>query len=223
MHDYLPDRPSLYQPVGDSQVFTGDPVPFGYQGDKTVYYGHHPVPVTSDGPTTPGSVFCFLRGPHYHGYPSPAQQGYRVEKDVVFYVGPIPPEAARLRPQLEQEQEAEYRPYVAQRPHVVVTPPAEWPGTVWVAPAAAPLPVVVAQPAPPTQVVVVPAAPAQTVVVAPVSPPPTVVVAPVARPAVIVGVPVPGVVVVPGGHPGKGWKHGHFKGKGKGKGHWKHW
>src|SRR5262245_55380174 len=43
-HDYLPDRPALYQQVGDSYVFTGDPTPFGYQGEKTVFYGHHPVP-----------------------------------------------------------------------------------------------------------------------------------------------------------------------------------
>src|SRR5262245_1903174 len=44
MHDYLPDRPELYQQVGAGYVFVGDPTPFGYQGQKTVYYGHHPVP-----------------------------------------------------------------------------------------------------------------------------------------------------------------------------------
>src|ERR1700712_1692551 len=40
VHDYVPDQPAVYQRVGDEYVFTGDPVPFGYEGDKTVFYGH---------------------------------------------------------------------------------------------------------------------------------------------------------------------------------------
>ena len=78
VHDYVPDRPAVYQQVGDEYVFTGDPVPFGYEGEKTV-----------------------------------------------FYVGPIPPEVARERPQRERAVEIEYQPYVAQRPQVVVSPPPE--------------------------------------------------------------------------------------------------
>lgn len=217
-HDYAPDRPVLYQEAGDGYVFTGDPVPFGYDGEKVVYYGHHPVPAPVDAVPGGQPVFCFIKGPHYHGYRPPEPTGYKTRDNVVFYVGPFPPEIARQRPQQERLLEAEYRPYVAQRPQVVVTPPPEWQGPVWVAPppvavvapapvepvvAPAPGPAVVVAPARP--VVVAPAPPAVPVVIG--APPiPTVVVTPPA-PAVIVA-PHPGVVVVPGrGHPGKhkGW------------------
>lgn len=216
-HNYAPDRPALYQQVGQDAVFTGDPVPFGYDGEKTVYYGHHPIPVeeteqpavaVAAGPPT----FCFMKGPHYHPYPQPEAPGYKVQNNVVFYVGPVPPEAARARPQIERALEVEYRPYVEQRPKVVVTPPPEWAGVVWTPPTvvvAPPQPVVVA---PPQPVVV---APPQPVVVAPA--PPAVIVAP---PQPVIVAPVPGVVVVPGHHgKGHGWGKGHFKGKG----HWRRW
>lgn len=36
-HDYLPDRPALYPQIGAGYVFTGDPVPFGYQGERAVF------------------------------------------------------------------------------------------------------------------------------------------------------------------------------------------
>ena len=218
-HDYAPEKPTLYQRVGDDYVFTGGPVPFGYDGQKTVFYGHHPVPVHVE--TLPGSVpppptFCFLKGPHYHDYPVAHEApGYKVQNDVIFYVGPIPPDVARARPQIEKAVEVEYRPYVAQRPKVIVTPPPEWQGTVWVEP-----PPVVVAPASPT-VVVAPSNPA--VVVAPASP--TVVVAPVS-PTVVVAPPAPVVLGVPGAVILHGHGHGHGRGhwfKGKGKGHWKHW
>ena len=213
VHDYLPDRPTLYQQVGDSYVFTGDPTPFGYEGQKTVFYGHHPVPVSVEPAvaSTGAPTFCFMKGPHNHEYAPPEGPGFKVQNNVVFYVGPVPPAAAAVRPQAEQALEAEYRPYVAQRPHVVVTPPPEWAGVVWVAPPAPA--VVVAAPAPP--VVVAPAAP--TVIVAP----PT--------PAVIIGAPPPVIFMHGHGHGhgrGPGWwgPPGHWKG---GKGHWKggkgHW
>lgn len=220
VHDYLPDRPALYQQAGDSYTFTGDPVPFGYEGEKTVFYGHHPVPppAESDLEAPPAPTFCFMKGPHYHDYPQPEGPGYKTKDNVVFYVGPIPPAAAAIRPQIEKALEAEYRPYVAQRPQVVVTPPPEWPGVVWVAPKA------------PEVVAVPPAAPA--VVVA--GPAPTVVVTPPAPPAVIIGAPAPGVIYFEGpGHPkgwekgwekgwDKGWEKGWHKGWGGPKGHWKH-
>lgn len=201
-HDYAPDRPSLYQEANGEYVFTGDPVPFGYQGDKTVFYGHHPVPSES-----PQPVFCFFKGPHYHDYRPPEAPGYKVKDNVVFYVGPMPPELARIKPQQERALEVEYRPYVAQRPQVVVTPPPEWQGTVWVAPP----PTVVVAPAATVAPVIAPAP--STVIVAPARPP-TVIVAP-PQPAVIIApMGPPGVVVMPGyGHPGKhkGWyKHGRW-------------
>lgn len=151
----------------------------------------------------PAPVFCFMKGPHYHDYPQPTGPGFQVKDNVIFYVGPVPPPVAAMRPQLEPALEAEYRPYVAQRPTVVVTPPPEWQGVIWVAP-------------PVTTVV---AAPAPTVVVAPVAP--AVIVAPPV-PTVIIGAPPP-VIMMHGRGKGKGWRGGHGWGHyGWGKGHWKH-
>lgn len=211
VHDYLPDRPGLYQQTGDSYVFNGDPVPFGYDGDKTVFYGHHPIPLAVEpAGTAPSPTFCFLKGPHYHDYPRPEEPGFKVKDNVVFYVGAIPPEVAVARPQLERVQDAEFRPYTALRPQVVVAPPPEWQGVVWVPPP--PTPVVVAPPAPAVVV-----APNPTVVVAP--PAPIVVAPPV--PTVVIGAPAP--VFFYGKGKGKGWKGGHGWGHfGGGKGHWKH-
>lgn len=223
VHDYVPDRPALYQQVGNEYVFTGDPVPFGYEGDKTVFYGHHPVPVPPPAVVTaaapapaPLSTFCFLKGPHYHDYPQPEAPGFKQKDNTVFYIGPIPPEVARERPQRERALEVEYQPYVAQRPQVVVSPPPEWQGVVWTPPppqavvVAAPAPQVVIAPPQPQVVVAPPVMP--TVVVAP--PMPGVVVMPPQPHTVVIGAPAPGVVFVGGHGHGKGWK----KGKGWGKG-----
>ena len=199
-HDFLPDRPALYQQSGDAYVFTGDPIPFGYEGQKTVFYGHHPIPIVVEPAVAgPAPTFCFMKGPHYHEYPQPESPGFKVKDNVIFYVGPIPPAVAAIRPQVEKALEIEYRPYVTQRPQVVVTPPPEWAGVVWVAP---PAPAVVVAP---TIAPVVVAPPAPTVVV------------PALAPAVIMA--PPPVIYMHGGK-GKGWKHG---GRGwGGRGHWKH-
>ena len=212
VHDYVPDRPAVFKEVGDEYVFTGDPVPFGYEGDKTVFYGHHPVPVPVEVTAAAGAppTFCFIKGPHYHDYPQPEVPGFKQKDSAVFYVGPIPPEVAQERPQAERAVEVEYQPYVALRPQVKVTPPPEWQGAVWVPPPSQPVVVASPQPqvvvAPPQPVVVAPpqvvvAPPQPQVVVAP--PQPQIVVAPpqprvvVAPPSVVVAPPHPSVVVVP--------------------------
>ena len=132
VHDYVPDRPAVFREVGDEYVFTGDPVPFGYDGAKTVFYGHHPVPVPVEVAAAAPPTFCFIKGPHYHDYPQPEAPGFKQKDSAVFYVGPIPPEVAQERPQAERAVEIEYQPYVALRPQVSVTPPPEWQGAVWV-------------------------------------------------------------------------------------------
>jgi hypothetical protein len=220
LHAYVPDRPALYQRIGSDYLFTGDPVPFGYDGPRTTYYGAHPVRVQVELPFAPPPTYCAIRGPHFHDYAPPELPDYRVKDGVVFYVGPLAPEFVRVRPQVERTIEAEYRPYVSLRPQVVVTPPPEWHGEVWVAP---PAPgVVVAAPAPPRVQVVAPQPPRvhivapqpPSVVITPPAPPSVHIVAP-SPPGVIVAPAAPGVVVVPG-HPGKhkGWhkikiKHHH--------------
>src|SRR5262250_3182361 len=68
LHVYGPDRPNLYQQVDDEYVFTGDPTPFGYDGERHPFYGHHPVVV--DGSGEP--VYCLIDGPHFHAYAAPS-------------------------------------------------------------------------------------------------------------------------------------------------------
>jgi hypothetical protein len=129
LHAYPPDHAALYQQVGDEYVFTGDPTPFGYEGDRHPFYGHHPVVTIAGEP-----VYCFLDGPHSHAFAPPEGPDYRINGGVAFYVGPFDPTYARLRSHRERLINAEYRPFVAFRPTVTVAPPPEWHGEVWVAP-----------------------------------------------------------------------------------------
>jgi hypothetical protein len=130
MHVYGPDRPNLYQQVGDDYVFTGDPTPFGYEGERHPFYGHHPIVV--DG--SPDPVYCVIEGPHFHGFAAPETPDYRIKNGVAFYVQPIPP--AYVKPARVRVVNAEYRPYVSFRPTVEVAPPPEWHGEVYIAPPA---------------------------------------------------------------------------------------
>jgi hypothetical protein len=130
MHIYAPDHAGLYQQVNDQYVFTGDPTPFGYDGEKYKYYGHHPVTSVNGEP-----VYCYIEGPHYHSW-EPPSDGYKVKSGVAFYVGPFTPGYAKLRPQRVKVVNAEYRPYAQYRPTVEVQPPSEWQGEVYVAPPA---------------------------------------------------------------------------------------
>jgi hypothetical protein len=126
LHGYAPDRPALYQQSGDEYVFTGDPTPFGYEGDKHPFYGHHPVVVVG----APEPVYCLLDGPHYHPYEAPETPEYKVKGGVAFYVAPIP--QVYVKPARVKVVNAEYRPYVTFRPTVEVAPPPEWRGEVYV-------------------------------------------------------------------------------------------
>jgi hypothetical protein len=127
MHVYAPDRPGLYQQVGDEYVFTGDPTPFGYEGERHPFYGHHPVIVA--GAAEP--VYCLIDGPHYHSYVPPETPDYRIKDGVAFYVAPIP--QVYIKPHRVRMVNAEYRPYVSFRPTIEVAPPPEYHGEVWVA------------------------------------------------------------------------------------------
>jgi hypothetical protein len=239
LHIYAPDRPALYQQVGDEYVFTGDPTPFGYDGDKHAFYGNHPVAMVNGEP-----VYCFIDGPHFHPFAAP-DDGYKVKDGVAFYVGPFAPTYAKMRPHRVKVVNAEYRPYVSFRPTVEVQPPPEWHGEVYVATPSVQVGapgVVVNAPGPPgvdvevSAPVVVPPAPhvvvggprvvvgAPGVVVA--APAPHVVIgapAPhvyVGAPAPVVVAPQPGVVVVKERHrhdeddDDQGWHHDNGKHKG---------
>lgn len=129
LHAYPPDHAALYQRVGDDYVFTADPTPFGYEGERHPFYGNHPVVTVGTEP-----VFCYIDGPHFHPFEAPDAPDYKVEKGVAFYVGAYPPSYTRLQPTRRKQINAEYRPYVAMRPTIEVRPPSQWQGEVWVAP-----------------------------------------------------------------------------------------
>ena len=212
IHAYAPDHPALYHEVDGQYVFTGDPTPFGYDGERHPFYGHHPIP------GAPG-VYCYIDGPHYHPWAAPEAPDYRVQNGVAFYVGSYDPIYYKEKPHRERMVQAEYRPYVSFRPTVEVAPPPEWHGEVWVAPPAVEVSapgvvvgapgVVVAPPVPSVEVTapgVYVEPPRPVVVGAPgvrvhgpgviLAPPHPVV---VGAPGVYVGAPRPVVVGAPGG------------------------
>lgn len=189
LHGYAPDHPALYQQVDDQHVFTGDPSPFGYDGDKHTFYGHHPVVTVGLEP-----VFCFIDGPHSHPFEAPDAPEYKTRKGVAFYVGPIPAPVLKVRPLRARVINAAYLPYVALRPTVEIEPPPEWQGEVWVAPPSVSVKVPSVQVSAPGVVV---AAPPSVRLRGPsvvVSPPGVYVAAP---PRVLVTSPVPHVIVTP--------------------------
>jgi hypothetical protein len=125
LHIYPPDHAALYQQVNDEYVFTGDPTPFGYDGEKYPYYGHHPVVSVNGEP-----LYCYIDGPHFHAVPPPSD-GYKMKNGVAFYVGPFAPAYGALKPHRAKLMNAEYRPYATFRPTVEVQPPPEWHGEVY--------------------------------------------------------------------------------------------
>ncbi len=127
LHIYPPDHAALYQQVGDDYVFSGDPTPFGYDGEKHPYYGHHPL-TTVNGQ----EIICYIDGPHFHPQAPPSGDGYKMKNGVAFYVGPFSPAYATLNPRRAKAINAEYRPYQQFRPTVEVQPPPEWHGEVYV-------------------------------------------------------------------------------------------
>ena len=197
LHAYAPDHQALYQQVGDEYVFTGDPTPFGFDGERYKYYGHHPIGSANGEP-----IYCFIEGPHFHAV-QPPDEGYKVQGGVAFYTGPYAPAYAKIKGHRAKLVNAEYRPYAQYRPVVEVQPPPEWQGEVYVAPPSVQVSapgVYVNAPAPPGVVVGAPSVeinappPPHVQIVAP--PPPHVVIGAPPPPHVVIGAPAPHVQVV---------------------------
>jgi hypothetical protein len=134
-------------------------------------------------------VYCYINGPHFHAFAAPEIPDYQVRDGVAFYVGAYPPQYVKMKPARVRLVNAEYRPYVALRPTVVVAPPPEWQGEVWVAPPS----VAVRAPGVGVQVT------APGVVIA--APPPPRVEVVVGAPGIVVG--APGAVYVDGPRGGR--------------------
>jgi hypothetical protein len=123
LHPYRPKPEFLFQEVDGQYIFTADPSPFGYDGERHVFYGHHPI-FTDDG----AIVYCFLDGAHYHPFAPPNAPGFVLKDGVAFYVGLYSPYFFQLKSKVWQSVNAYYRPHDQLRPTVDVSPPSEWRG-----------------------------------------------------------------------------------------------
>jgi hypothetical protein len=102
----------------DVRSFIGDPVAFGYDGNKFAYHHHHPLPA--------GAGLCFIDGPHWHASPPPG--GYKKVEEVSFYVSKLPASYHELRKEAAARTKY-YKDAKYERPKAV-TPPPEW-TTLW--------------------------------------------------------------------------------------------
>lgn len=202
VHVFAPADMVQYRDYQGDHYFVGDPVAYGWEGDKHAYYGHHPIYVEAvvDGGAPGEPVYCYLNGPHYHAFEPPVSlvADYKIEADAYFYVGEPLPVYVEARPALVKIN-AIYTPIEYVRPVVTVEPPSAWIGIRF-------------------PIAVVGAAPAAVVVDGPEVRGGVTVVAPAIdiRPPSIevgIGISVGGGVVVGGG----GHGHGKVKGKWKGK------
>ena len=128
VHVFGPAEPIQYREVGGAYNFVGDPVAYGWDGDRYAYNGHHPIYIEGSA----GPVFCYINGPHYHVFtpPDEAVADFKFEGDTYFYVGTPPPVYMEARP-AGLKINAIYEPMVYTRPVVVVEPPAAWIGVTF--------------------------------------------------------------------------------------------
>jgi hypothetical protein len=109
--------------VDHQYVFTADPSPFGYDGERYVFYGHHPI-LTSDRTI----VYCFVDDAHYHPFAAANDADFVSKGGVAFYVGLFPPYFFHLKATIGRLVNDFYRPHAHLRPAIDVDPPAEWRG-----------------------------------------------------------------------------------------------
>jgi hypothetical protein len=115
VHNYPPDDVRLFRESHGRHYFVGDPTPFGYDGPRYSYYGAHPV---AEAELRLGhSVYCYIKGPHYHWYQPPAQAQFELSGGAYWYIGAFPPAYYDERPRYAVVNDA-YAPVLYTRPVV---------------------------------------------------------------------------------------------------------
>ncbi len=118
VHVQPPERADVLYRVHDGRYqFVGDPVPFGYDGPKHAYYGHHPVVFEESIDET----FCYLDGPHFHVF-EPPSVSFALRGGAYWYTGRWPKsykDDARRYAKIN----VVYEPLLYTRPVVTVAPP----------------------------------------------------------------------------------------------------
>lgn len=123
---------TLYRTRDNVYVFIGDPTPFGYEGPRHAYYGHHPVVLNvliNIEVDVDVVEYCYHDGPHYHAYEPPPRQRFEEKEDVAYYTGEYPEEYQRETPKMTRVNSV-YRHWSAPRPEVTVAPPSGYRGPV---------------------------------------------------------------------------------------------
>lgn len=120
VHLYAADKLE-FRVHGPDAVFVGDPVAYGYDGPRVTYDGPHAVHLGGD------TVYCYLKGPHFHAFAPPDGPDFEKRGEVYFYVAPPPPVFVKEHP-IYASINARYQPIVYERPTVIVEPPAAWIG-----------------------------------------------------------------------------------------------
>ena len=134
----------LYRTRDNVYVFIGDPTPFGYEGPRHAYYGHHPVilNVLINVEVEKDEVeYCYHDGPHYHAYEPPPRQKFVEKEDVYYYAGEYPADYKRESPKLARVNTV-YATWSVPRPVVKIAPPPEYRGPVFQVGLKVPLPTV---------------------------------------------------------------------------------
>ena len=136
-----------YRDHRGANYFVGDPVAYGYDGQRYAYKGHHPIHVNVVvGDDDPDDEYCYINGPHYHYFAPPDGPEFKIVGGAYFYVAEPPRAYVAARPQMMRINTV-YQPLVYERPVVTVEAPVGWIGAraEFVGPAVvAPAPVVVA-------------------------------------------------------------------------------
>jgi hypothetical protein len=119
VHVVPPYKKVLFRVHDDHHYFVGDPVAFGWEGDRHVYHGHHPIDVQVV-IGREGHEFCYLDGPHYHSFTPGSGARYELKGGVYWYVGKMPRRYRREREVYGSINTIEVR-YT--RPVVTIEPP----------------------------------------------------------------------------------------------------
>lgn len=130
VHVYAPiDLKVQFREHDGYYYFIGDPVAYQWDGPKTSYYGHHPVPVhVVVGDDYEDVEYCYLDGPHYHAYEPPPGVEVKLHAGAYWYTGDFPETYAKGKV-VYDPIDVVYEPIVYTRPVVVVeAPPPGWYG-----------------------------------------------------------------------------------------------
>jgi hypothetical protein len=122
VHAKAPSDMRVYRTLPDQQnVFVGDDVALGYDGEKSAYFGPHPL-------STPGlpateKFYCYIRGPHFHASPPAPGQSFVLKDGVNWYIGAFGPEFEREKHNLWINDSGALPTYVAPKVTIADAPP----------------------------------------------------------------------------------------------------